>query len=86
MRLKIAWKENSMAPDHSRETDFPVGIGMPATRALTVAGYTRLEQLMSVTEKELVKLHGMGPKALGMLRSALEARGLRFADAKGRQV
>ncbi len=75
-----------MAPDHSREPDFPAGIGRPATRALTVAGYTRLEQLTTVTEKELLKLHGMGPKALGILRSALETRGLRFADAKGRHT
>jgi hypothetical protein len=75
-----------MAPDPRREPDFPAGIGRPATQALTVAGYTRLEQLTTVTEQELLKLHGMGPKALGILRSALEARGLRFADAKGRHT
>ncbi len=75
-----------MAPDHSGEPDFPTGIGRPATQALTVAGYTRLEHLTTVTEKELLKLHGMGPKALGILRSALETRGLRFADAKGRHT
>jgi hypothetical protein len=38
-----------MAPDHSREPDFPTGIGRPAARALAVAGYTRLEQLTTVT-------------------------------------
>ena len=75
-----------MAPDPRREPDFPAAIGRPATQALTVAGYTRLEHLTTVTEKELLKLHGMGPKALGILRSALEARGLRFADAKGRHT
>jgi hypothetical protein len=73
-----------MTPNQSPEPDFPTGIGRPATRALTVAGYTRLEQLTTVTEKELLKLHGMGPNALGILHSALEARGLRFADAQGR--
>jgi hypothetical protein len=26
-------------------------------------------------------LHGMGPKALGIIRSALHAKGLSFADA-----
>ncbi len=74
-----------MAPNHSREpsTDFPAGIGKPAHRALVGAGYTRLEELTTVTAAELLKLHGMGPKALGILRSALEARGLRFADAGG---
>ena len=74
-----------MAPNHSPEspTDFPTGIGQPAHRALIGAGYTRLEELTSVTEVELLKLHGMGPKALGILRSALEARGLSFAAVEG---
>ncbi len=74
-----------MALNHSREpeTDFPTGIGKPAHRALVGAGYTRLEELTSVTEVELLKLHGMGPKALGILRSALAARGLSFAAAGG---
>ena len=30
------------------------------------------------TEADLAKLHGMGPKALGVLRSALEASGRSF--------
>ena len=64
-------------------TDFPTGLGKPAQRALTGAGYVRLEQLAAVREAELRKLHGMGPKALGLLRRALEARGLSFADGRG---
>ena len=74
-----------MAPNHSREllTDFPTGIARPAHRALVGAGYTRLEELTGVTEAELLKLHGMGPKALGILRSALAARGLSFASPGG---
>jgi hypothetical protein len=62
-------------------SDFPAGIGQPALRALNAAGYTQLEQLTGVTESDLRKLHGMGPKALGLLRSALLSRGLSFADA-----
>ena len=61
--------------------DFPAGIGQPATRALAAAGYTHLNQLSRVTEADLLKLHGMGPKALGIIRSALHAKGLSFADA-----
>ncbi|MEO5876112.1 MAG: DNA-binding protein [Streptosporangiaceae bacterium] len=61
------------------ETDFPK-IGAPATRALAHAGYVRLEQLTEVTEKELGKLHGMGPRALGILRAALAERGLSFGQ------
>lgn len=60
------------------ETDFPK-IGAPATRALVNSGYLRLEQLTKVTEADLAKLHGMGPKALAILRTALAERGMSFA-------
>ena len=60
--------------------DFPAGIGQPATRALAAAGYTHLNQLSRVTEADLLKLHGIGPKALGIIRSALHAKGLSFAE------
>jgi predicted flap endonuclease-1-like 5' DNA nuclease len=63
----------------NQPVDFPAGIGVPARRALAGAGYTRLEQLASVSEKDLLKLHGMGPKALGLPRSALNAQALSFA-------
>ena len=62
-----------------QETDFPLKIGNPARRALEGAGYSRLQQLTKATEPELMKLHGMGPKALGLLRNALEAKGLYFS-------
>jgi hypothetical protein len=39
----------------------------------------RLEQLASVTEAEVLQLHGIGPKALELLWQALEARGMAFA-------
>jgi DNA-directed RNA polymerase alpha subunit len=59
------------------ENSFPK-IGKPAERALLAAGYTRLEQLAKVSEKDLLNLHGMGPKALGILKEALKAKGLSF--------
>lgn len=58
-----------------RETDFPRGIGAPATRALVGAGYSRLRQLAGVPVTELEKLHGMGPKALRVLQEALAQEG-----------
>lgn len=61
------------------QSDFPAGVSQPALRALHGAGIQRLEQLAAFSEAELLKLHGMGPKALGLLRQALEARGLQFA-------
>jgi len=62
-----------------RGSDFPK-IGSPATRALEAAGYTHLKQLTKVTEAELAQLHGMGPKALGILREALGEKRLSFAE------
>ena len=61
-------------------SDFPTRLAKPAQRALAGAGYTHLEQLTRVSEAELLKLHGMGPKALGQLREALAEKGLSFAD------
>lgn len=58
---------------------FPDQLSQPAQRALTSAGFTRLEELTTVSEAELGKLHGMGPKAIRQLREALAERSLSFA-------
>lgn len=62
-------------------SNFPK-IGAPATRALEAAGYTNLKQLSKVTEAEIAQLHGMGPKALEILREALKAEGLSFKQGQ----
>ena len=59
---------------------FPGGLSAPAKRALTGAGYTQIEQLADATEADILKLHGIGPSAMPLLREALAAKGLRFAD------
>lgn len=61
------------------ESDLPQSIGAPARRALTAAGYTQLAQLTTVSEAELLQLHGVGPKAIRLLREALAAQSLAFA-------
>jgi hypothetical protein len=55
---------------------FPRGIGRPATGALLAAGYTDLAQLHGVPAADLLRLHGVGPKAVAVLRGALAERGL----------
>ena len=55
---------------------FPRGIGRPATGALLGAGYTELAQLDGIAEKDLLRLHGVGPTAVAVLRAALAERGL----------
>ena len=66
-------EERSDGLDHS--TGFPNGIGAPATRALSAAGYSDLGQLAGVPRGDLARLHGVGPKALRILQEALEVRG-----------
>lgn len=45
-------------------------IGRPARDALEVAGVTRMAQLAEWTERDLLALHGVGPKAIRLLREA----------------
>ncbi|MCA1295395.1 DNA-binding protein [Paenibacillus sp. alder61] len=61
------------------DSEIPKHIGKPATRALAQAGYRELDQLASIRERDLLKLHGVGPKAVRILREALEEKGLSFA-------
>ncbi|HZA87391.1 MAG TPA: DUF1801 domain-containing protein [Acidimicrobiales bacterium] len=51
-------------------------IGSPATRALASVGITRLEQLQQHRAEDLLALHGVGPKAISRLGSALADHGL----------
>ena len=51
----------------------------PAQRALDGIGVAALEDLTRFTEADLLALHGMGPKAVRILRDALAGHGLSFA-------
>ncbi len=55
--------------------DLPKAIGGPATRALVGVGITTLAQVAERTEAELKALHGVGPKAIRVLKEALGATG-----------
>ena len=72
-------KNTNAASQQQPESDLPPKLAQPAWRALTGAGYWRLEQLTAVSAAELMKLHGMGPKALGQIREAMAARGMALA-------
>lgn len=61
------------------EDDLP-NVGAPARRAFAEAGLVRLEQFAGVAENDLLALHGVGPKAIGILRRALAERGLSFGE------
>jgi hypothetical protein len=46
-------------------------IGRPATRALETQGVTTLEQVATWSRRDLLALHGVGPKAVRILEHAL---------------
>ncbi len=68
-----------LGPYYPRMTDdedeLPKSIGAPATRALAGAGFTNLSQLVGVPAKDLEALHGIGPRAIVIIQTALDERG-----------
>lgn len=64
------------------ESAFPKGVSKPAQRALASVAVTQLDQVTQFTERELLALHGMGPKAIRIMKAALQAQGKTFAQAK----
>lgn len=61
------------------ESEFTTQIGKVARRELANHGYTRYEQLTTVTAKELLRIHGVGPKAIRILGEDLQEQGRGFA-------
>ncbi len=64
-------------------TEIPIPfekLSAPAQRALQGAGYATLQQLAQVSEKEVARLHGIGPNALVKLQQALAEHGLGFKE------
>ena len=58
--------------------EWPIRYENPARRAFREIGIVNLVQLTQYQEAELLKLHGVGPKAIRLLREALAERGLAF--------
>lgn len=67
-----------MTADNLETTEFPLRLGKVARRELAVHGYTRYDQLTQVKTAELLRIHGVGPKAVRILDEELAARGLAF--------
>lgn len=58
--------------------DLPDAIGKTAARELSVHGITSLAQVAEHSSKELLAIHGIGPKAIRILGGALSAKGLDY--------
>ena len=55
-------------------------LGAPARRALEREGITTAKKLSGWREKELLKLHGVGPSSIPKLKEALQQAGLSFKE------
>lgn len=62
---------------------FMEGLYRPARRALESEGILSLEVLATYTEEEIMALHGIGKRAIPVLKEALKAAGMQFRGAKG---
>ncbi len=60
--------------------DLPPGLSQPALRALHGAGLYNLKLISKLGEKDLAKLHGIGPNAITNLKQAMGDKGLTFTD------
>jgi DNA-directed RNA polymerase alpha subunit len=55
-------------------------LAKPAQRAIQNAGITTIEQISEYSEKEFLKLHGIGKNAMSIIKLALVENGLTFSD------
>ncbi|MBD2702692.1 hypothetical protein IC229_18745 [Spirosoma sp. BT702] len=62
-----------------KEHPFDV-LSQPAQRALAHTGIQTLEQVAELSESEFLKLHGVGPKSIHILKPILIENGLDFAQ------
>lgn len=60
-------------------SDLTPKIGKVATRELANHGFTTYADLTQATAKQLLAIHGVGPKAIRILSEELESRGMNFA-------
>ena len=67
-------------PDVRPVGDLPNEIGKTAARELALNGITTLDQVAGHTCKELLAIHGVGPKAIRILGETLASRGLDYRD------
>jgi DNA-directed RNA polymerase alpha subunit len=66
--------------ENKPESGFLSKLSSPARRALIHKGIKTLQELSKYTEKEILKLHGIGPASIPTIRAALEEVGLSFKE------
>ena len=64
--------------ENKPESGFLSKLSSPARNALVHEGIDTLQKLSRYTEKEILKIHGIGPASLQIMRISLEEEGLSF--------
>ncbi|KON90096.1 hypothetical protein AF332_27020 [Sporosarcina globispora] len=64
--------------ENKPKSGFLSKLSSPARNALVHEGIDTLKKLSKYTEKEILKIHGIGPASLPILRTSLEEAGLSF--------
>lgn len=77
-RLKVCEKGPTCDQENKPSSGFLSKLSSPARNALVHAGIDTLEKLSMYTEKDILKLHGVGPASLPIMRSSLKEEGLSF--------
>jgi len=68
-----------VSPANQRDLDLSwqsMKLGAPARRALVGAGISSFDELSAWRQCDLMKLHGMGPNAMGTLQRGMAEVGL----------
>lgn len=60
--------------------DFLAKLSNPARSALEHAGINDFDRLASLSKKELLSIHGIGPKTLPTVNEFLEHMGMKLRD------
>ncbi|MBP2241552.1 DNA-directed RNA polymerase alpha subunit [Cytobacillus eiseniae] len=66
--------------ENKPKSGFLSKLSSPARNALNHEGIDSLQKLSKYTEREILKLHGVGPASLPTLRASLEEKGLSFKE------
>ncbi|OIJ15189.1 hypothetical protein BKP35_04895 [Anaerobacillus arseniciselenatis] len=66
--------------ENKPDSGFLSKLSSPARSALVHEGIDTLQKLSNYTEKEILKIHGIGPASLPTMRSSLEEADLSFKE------
>lgn len=77
-KAQIVQVASTCDQENKPSSGFLSKLSSPARNALVHAGIDTLEKLAMYTEKDILKMHGIGPASLPILRSSLKEEGLSF--------